>query len=138
MLVRSLKTLQCTTEEAEDGLEAVRMVQASMVQSSQASNLSLVTIATSDSAQDYPTTRRPFDLILCDSVMPNMAGPEAVKQIRAMGFTRPILGVTGNTLPEQIEDFIAHGVNEVIAKPVKLDVLKDSLIKHHSAYLTSV
>ena len=88
MLVRSLKALHCTTEEAEDGLEAVRMVQASMVQSS----------LTSDATRDHPTTRRPFDLILCDSVMPNMAGPEAVKQIRAMGYTRPILGVTGTPI----------------------------------------
>ena len=72
--------LQCTTEEAEDGIEAVSMVQASL-------------------KTDPATTCQPFDLILCDSVMPNMPGPEAVQQIRAMGYTRPILGVTGTPTP---------------------------------------
>ena len=77
MLVRSLKAMHCTTEEAEDGVEAVNMVQSSLKN------------------DDAVMTRKSYDLILCDSVMPNMTGPEAVKQIRAMGYTRPILGVTG-------------------------------------------
>ena len=83
MLVRSLKTLQCTTEEAEDGSEAVSLVRTSLL----------------DDRHYYgKKVRRPFDLILCDSVMPNMGGPEAVQQIRAMGYTRPILGVTGTSI----------------------------------------
>ena len=45
--------------------------------------------------------------------------------------------LTGNTLPEQVEDFIAHGVDEVIEKPVKLDLLKDCLIKHHLVFLSA-
>ena len=68
--------MNCTTEEAEDGIEAVSMVQASLT-------------------NDSDKTRKPFDFVLCDSVMPNLSGPEAVKRIRAMGYTRPILGVTG-------------------------------------------
>ena len=66
-----------TPEAAEDGVEAVNMVQSSLKN------------------DDAVMTRKSYDLILCDSVMPNMTGPEAVKQIRAMGYTRPILGVTG-------------------------------------------
>ena len=72
MLVRLMKSLKCTTGEAEDGVEAVRMVKESMT----------------DSDGSYQS----FDLILCDSVMPNMDGPTAVKLIRDMGFTKPILG----------------------------------------------
>ena len=64
--------------------------------------------------------------------MPNMMGPEAVEKIRALGYTGPILGVTGNTLPEQVADFVSHGVDEVLAKPVKANVIKEALLKHLS------
>jgi CheY-like chemotaxis protein len=75
---------------------------------------------------------RLYDMILCDSVMPVMDGPTAVQIIRELGYKNPILGVTGNTLPEQIEDFVQHGVDEVIAKPVKANVIKDAMQKRLS------
>ena len=61
-----------------------------------------------------------------------MMGPEAVEKIRALGYDGPILGVTGNTLPEQVADFVQHGVDEVIAKPVKANVIKEVLYKRLS------
>ena len=70
---------------------------------------------------------RLYDMILCDSVMPVMDGPTAVQIIRGLGYDGPILGVTGNTLPEQIEDFMQHGADEVVGKPVKLPVLKSTM-----------
>ena len=102
MLVRLLKTLQCTADEAEDGAQAVDKVKAAS---------------------------RPYDMILCDSVMPNMDGPTAVAAIRELGYGGPVLGVTGNTLPEQIEDFVQHGADAVVGKPVKLPVLKDAMAR---------
>ena len=113
-----------------------------------------------------------IDLILCDSVMPVMAGPAAVKLMREHGFTGPILGCTGNTLPkvitcldtsnqlflsplsnqitlstlpinslyyhsrsllrpintQDVEDFKAHGVNDVLGKPVKMQTLKNFMV----------
>jgi CheY-like chemotaxis protein len=74
-----------------------------------------------------PGSRPLYDVILCDSVMPNMDGPTAVRIIRELGYDGPILGVTGNTLPEQIENFVRHGADEVVSKPVKVPVLKDAL-----------
>ena len=123
MLTRMMKSLKCTTEEAADGAEAVDMVQASIDRSSDSNHHE-------DDVENRQPVVRAFDLILCDSVMPNLSGPEAVKQIRAMGFTNPILGVTGNTLPEQVEDFIAHGVNDVLSKPVHFRSLKDAIARN--------
>jgi CheY-like chemotaxis protein len=37
-----------------------------------------------------------YDFILCDSVMPRMDGPTAVKKIRELGYTQPIFGTSVN------------------------------------------
>ena len=60
---------RCT--EAEDGLEAIERVK--------------------EKADILP-----FDAILMDFVMPNMDGPTATRQLRSMGYTGVIFGVTGN------------------------------------------
>ena len=66
MLVKLLKTMKCTTEEAEDGIQAVAMVTSS--------RLGYVEPTGDDGTLPIvpPKIQRPFDLILCDSVMPNM------------------------------------------------------------------
>lgn len=68
---------------------------------------------------------QPFDCIIMDSSMPVMSGPEASTLIREAGFTGKILGVTGNSLQSDIDDFIRHGATEVIIKP-----LNPTLIQH--------
>ena len=54
--------------------------------------------------------------------MPNMDGPTATREIRASGYTAPILGVTGNGLSTDIEYFMANGVDNVLLKPLKSNV----------------
>ena len=62
--------------------------------------------------------------------MPNMTGPEATQAIRELGYKKPIFGVTGNTLPKDVEDFIKHGADEVISKPLKVNVLRETLSRY--------
>ena len=53
-----------------------------------------------------------------------------------MGFTNPILGVTGNTLPEQIQDFEMHGCDEVVPKPVRPAMLKEAITRRLSSIMS--
>ena len=77
MLLKCLKKDGHVCTEAEDGLEAIERVKERI---------------------DFANGGhgKPYDAILMDFVMPNMDGPTATKQLRTMGYTGAIFGVTGN------------------------------------------
>lgn len=63
-----------------------------------------------------------FDLVLMDIQMPNMDGVTATRAIREMGSPVreiPILAMTGNVLPQQVEVFIKAGKNDHVGKPIE-------------------
>lgn len=74
-----------------------------------------------------------FDLILMDIQMPVMDGYIATRMIRNMqrGDTKklPIIAMTANAFPEDVEAAKAAGMDEHIAKPLELDRLKEVLMK---------
>ena len=59
-----------------------------------------------------------YAAILMDFVMPVMDGPTATRAIRDMGYTAPILGVTGNGQDFDVAHFKTMGANEVFTKPL--------------------
>jgi signal transduction histidine kinase/CheY-like chemotaxis protein len=68
-----------------------------------------------------------YCMILMDNVMPKMDGPTAVREIRSMGYTGPIIGVTGNTLPSDVAIFMEAGVSVVAPKPLRVQQFKQIL-----------
>jgi CheY-like chemotaxis protein len=62
-----------------------------------------------------------FDVILMDMVMPEMDGIEAVTVLRQTFLQpardTPVLGLTANVNPQDLERFSAAGVNAVMLKP---------------------
>ena len=70
-----------------------------------------------------------YDLILMDNSMPVMKGVEATKKIRELGCVTPIVGVTGNLLEEDVNEFMKNGANRVVGKPVNFNSLKKLLIE---------
>ena len=67
-----------------------------------------------------PRRERPPDVILMDSNMPKMNGPDAIVEIRKLGYKFPIIGVSGD---EDQAGFMRAGVDGVMMKPVKGDQL---------------
>ena len=67
---------------------------------------------------------RHFDIILMDDNMPNLSGPQTSKILRECGYTGMICGVTGNTLPQDVENFMRHGASVVLPKPLDLTELQ--------------
>jgi two-component system, sensor histidine kinase len=91
----------CVTESAVDGVEAV------------------------EAAAD-----RPFDVILMDIRMPRMNGLEAARAIRqlpgAAGRT-PILALTANADPADVQTYLEAGMQGAVEKPVKAEKLAAAL-----------
>ncbi len=70
-----------------------------------------------------------FDIILMDIQMPNMDGVEATRRIRDIEHNRggaqvPIIAVTANVLPDQVQAYHAAGLDRHLAKPVQPDALR--------------
>lgn len=74
-----------------------------------------------------------FDLILMDIEMPELKGDEATKLIRQSNDKNindiPIIALTGNTMPKDIEHYYDCGMNGIISKPIDMDILKSKINK---------
>ena len=105
MLLRTFRLAGHICDEAEDGVIAVAKVKEMMSSSAKA-----------------------YSAILMDFVMPNMDGPTATKEIRSLGYTAPIFGVTGNTLDSDVGHFLQNGANRVLAKPFDINAFNAAMI----------
>jgi hypothetical protein len=63
---------------------------------------------------------------------PVMDGPDATRAIRALGYTGPILGVTGNTLDMDVRRFTESGCDHVMGKPFRLE----EFVVHMDGYVS--
>ena len=64
-----------------------------------------------------------YDLVLTDIMMPNMNGYELTRELRALGFSKPIIGVSAAVIGEESAQLLAMGANQVIEKPIDLPKL---------------
>lgn len=74
-----------------------------------------------------------FDLILMDVNMPRMGGVEATEHIRNImkeeGRYLPIVVCTANVMEGAIEEYLANGMDDYLAKPIEIEQLKTVLRK---------
>ncbi len=70
------------------------------------------------------------DMILIDKEMPVMDGLEATRELRAMGISIPIVGLTGNALDSDRNQFLAAGIDEFFTKPISRHQLVRLLETH--------
>jgi signal transduction histidine kinase/DNA-binding response OmpR family regulator len=68
-----------------------------------------------------------YDLVFMDHMMPEMDGVEAVKIIRKTGIDTPIIALTANAISGAREEFIAAGMNDMLTKPIKKELLFKAL-----------
>lgn len=104
VLMRLLTKKGYLVHTAEDGVECLRIMDASML--SEDTRYSLVII---------------YDQTLISN------GPATSLVLRANGYKGIICGVTGHTSPQDIINFKNHGANLVLSKPLNVDVMEGIL-----------
>jgi len=101
---RMLEKLGCVPDVASNGREAVAAV-----------------------------SRKSYDVVLMDCMMPEMDGFEATKQIRLMdhrGKRPAILAMTASVLESEKERCFVVGMDDYLTKPMRLEVLFDAIVRH--------
>lgn len=73
-----------------------------------------------------------FHFVLMDHQMPVMDGPTAVRAMRAAGYAGVVIGVSGNGLPEDQQEFLLSGANKILLKPVDSNSLFGLLLMQWS------
>jgi signal transduction histidine kinase/HPt (histidine-containing phosphotransfer) domain-containing protein len=77
-------------------------------------------------------SRREFDVILMDHMMPGMDGIEATERIRSLGGKNervPIIALTATAIKGAREMFIENGFNDFITKPMSGRDLAEMILK---------
>lgn len=109
IVCRALRSRGFECAEARDGQECIKMVR----------NLANTSISSAASPSDE--TAIEFECIIMDFEMPVLNGPDATVALRDMGFTRPIVGLTGNVMQEDIQHFLDSGADIVLCKPLDIN-----------------
>ncbi len=91
---------------------------------------------TVDIAMDGPTCLdmvkdNTYDIIFLDIRMPGMGGDEVLDRINKGGLRRgvPIIALTADALAESREKYLAMGFTGYLSKPVKPEILEDTIIQ---------
>jgi len=106
LMSRLLQRVGCLVDTAANGQSAVEMIVAS------------------SEAMASPVG---YDVVFLDNQMPVMSGLEAVAQLRDAGRQDFVVGVTGNALVSDQDEYLAAGVNHILTKPVLERSLKAML-----------
>lgn len=73
--------------------------------------------------------KKPFDIVVTDLKMDGMDGMEVLKQVRAMNPRTQVIIITGYASPATAELAQQQGVFEFLAKPFRLDELKQVIYR---------
>lgn len=74
-------------------------------------------------------SKKKYDIVFMDIMMPEIDGLEATREIRAKGYKIPIIALTADLGDKTKKSAYDAGINEFVGKPIKSDKLKKIMIK---------
>ncbi|MCL2171392.1 MAG: ATP-binding protein [Defluviitaleaceae bacterium] len=92
--------------------------------------LNIETCTSGKDAIDKIRDGKAYDIVFMDYMMPEMNGMEATRIIRGMGYTRPIIAFTANSLIDQNKEYAESGFDGYLLKPIIVKNLNTLLLMH--------
>ncbi|EQK97945.1 hypothetical protein G6O67_001248 [Ophiocordyceps sinensis] len=106
--IKFLKSMGCEVEHAQNGVDAYSRVSS--------------------------VGRDRFDMIFMDIIMPRLDGVSATMYIRQHSPSTPVIAMTSNIRPDEVNGYFEHGMNGVLAKPFTKEGMLKS-VKTHMSHL---
>ncbi|KAI0701497.1 hypothetical protein BC835DRAFT_1322983 [Cytidiella melzeri] len=131
LMARMLKRLGCKVSTAENGGIALDLVlngcsSARPTPSSENHNHAGLSLEAA-TAGHVPGDELKYAVVFLDNQMPVMSGLETVAALRELGRKDFVVGVTGNALLDDQQEFTGAGADFVLTKPVQEKALKSML-----------
>ncbi|KAJ1301357.1 hypothetical protein OPQ81_003756 [Rhizoctonia solani] len=141
LMTRMLTRLGCTVENAENGQIALDMLLAPLpTPESQRTQSSAGFPSHLSASSEQPTPasgaqsggweygETKYDIVFLDNHMPVCSGVEVARRLRQLDRKDFVVGVTGNALTEDQQEYLQAGANHVLTKPVLEKSLKAMLV----------
>ncbi|EPQ54871.1 hypothetical protein GLOTRDRAFT_111444 [Gloeophyllum trabeum ATCC 11539] len=136
LMKRMLTRLGCNVSTAENGEMALKMINGgrplSLVPTPMPTPSSENTAASYGLAGDARATPEEphsrYAIVFLDNQMPVLSGVDAVRRLRQCGRRDLVVGVTGNALLSDQQEYLEAGVDHVLTKPVREASLKTMLV----------
>ncbi|CUA78227.1 Autoinducer 2 sensor kinase/phosphatase LuxQ [Vibrio cholerae O1 biovar El Tor str, N16961] [Rhizoctonia solani] len=126
LMSRMLTRLGCVCDTAENGLIALEMLLGPMTGTPSTGDPPSSTPSDSPAASAQAMSK--YAVVFLDNQMPLCSGLEVMRQLRSIGRRDFVVGVTGNALKEDQEEYYEAGVDHVLTKPVLERSLKQMLV----------
>ncbi|KAJ1306708.1 hypothetical protein OPQ81_007700 [Rhizoctonia solani] len=126
LMSRMLTRLGCVCEMAENGLVALEMLLGSMTGTPSTGDPPMSTRSESPAFNTQGPGK--YAVVFLDNQMPLCSGLEVTRQLRSLGRQDFVVGVTGNALKEDQEEYYEAGVDYLLTKPVLEPSLKRMLV----------
>lgn len=131
LMTRLLTRLGCIVTTAENGLKALEILLGVTFTPSEIATPSTVMPSTPGTVNNVhdPISNQPrfFDVVFLDNQMPQMSGLETIARLRAVGREDLVVGVTGNALIRDQDEYLTAGADHVLIKPVVEKSLREML-----------
>jgi DNA-binding response OmpR family regulator len=73
---------------------------------------------------------RPIDLVIMDIGLPDGDGREVIRQLRAAGFHKPVILLTGQDSERDVVQGLDSGANDYVSKPFRFSILLARIRAH--------
>ncbi|MEM0515619.1 response regulator [Pseudoalteromonas sp. YIC-827] len=89
-----------------------------------------VKLATDGSSAIELLKKHHFDVVLLDMNLPDFNGQEVIRKLKSMDHRNhrtPILAFTASLSPDEVKEYLALGIKDIVGKPIKQEKLRQAL-----------